>query len=86
MRFLGFSTIQATGAGANMGTRIMEIFTKDQALEIIEEAVFNQELMATLLKRPTPGNTDFIFNRLRGHFGNVGADLGDAEEQEGVQF
>jgi len=87
MRFAGFNTIQATGAGANVGRKIMAGINDSGAGQILEAAIFDPDLMQTLLLRPTAENTDFLIDRLRGHFANIGIDIDkDENNVNGVQF
>lgn len=85
MRAFGFGTIQATGAGANVGRRIASRLSTEQVATIIEEAIFDPDLYKTLLLRPTKKNTKFILKRLRGHLFNIGITLDETEEDVIVQ-
>lgn len=58
--------------------------TVTNAEQLIEEAVFNPEIMETLLMRPTRENLPIIQRRLRGHLFNMGA-ISNQDEQEAAE-
>lgn len=78
-------TIQSASLGMSLFKNIATKLSTDEATKLVEEAIFNKELMQSLLMRPSVKNTPVIVNRLRGHLSNIGVDIDSLlTEEQGV--
>lgn len=75
---VGFSPLIVASRGARLGKALVGEFPEERVRQLIRAAVFDPEIMKTLLTKPTQANARELRRQLRGHMLNLQLE----EEQE----